>query len=72
MEKKAGQALERYNEIMTEFCWYGNRCLYDVFVKEIPESFKWYDIKYEPQNTILNLNYPVLKDISTYTGIDKI
>ena len=27
---------------------------------------------FEPQNTILTLDYPVLKDISAYTGIDKI
>ncbi len=34
---------------------------------------RWrYDIRFEPQNTILTLDYPVLKDISSYAGIDKI
>ena len=31
-----------------------------------------YDFHYEPQDTILTLDYPILKDLSEYTGIDKI
>lgn len=31
-----------------------------------------YNIRFAPQNTILILDYPVLKNISQYTGIDKI
>ena len=67
-----GKALDLYNRILPEFCHYENKCLYDTFVKGIPEFFKWYDIQFEPQNTILTLDYPLLKDISEYTGIDKI
>ena len=62
----------RKRQILPEFCHYENKCLYDTFVKGIPEFFKWYDIQFEPQNTILTLDYPILKDISEYTGIDKI
>ena len=69
---KTGKALDLYNRILPEFCHYENKCLYDTFVKGIPEFFKWYDIQFEPQNTILTLDYPILKDISKYTGIDKI
>lgn len=69
---KTGKALDLYNRILPEFCHYENKCLYDTFVKGIPEFFKWYDIQFEPQNTILTLDYPLLKDISEYTGIDKI
>ena len=47
-------------------------CLRDTFMKGLPEFFKWYDIRFEPQNTILTLDYPLLKDISSYSGIDKI
>ncbi len=60
------------NKIMSEFCHYENQCLYDTFIKGIPEFFKWYDIRFEPQNTILCLDYPILKDISAHTGIDQI
>ena len=69
---KIGKALDLYNRILPEFCHYENKCLYDTFVKGIPEFFKWYDVQFEPQNTILTLDYPLLKDISEYTGIDKI
>lgn len=34
--------------------------------------FQYYDVKYEPQNTMITLDYPVLKDLSGYTGIDRI
>lgn len=41
-------------------------------MKGLPEFFKWYDVKFQPQNTILTLDYPVLKDISQLSGIDKV
>ncbi len=72
VEEKAKKALDLYNEILPEFTHYGSHCLYDTFVNGLPEFFKWYDIRFEPQNTILTLDYPVLIDISSYTGIDKI
>lgn len=72
VEEKTEKALNLYNKIMPEFCHYENQCLYDTFIKGIPEFFKWYDIRFEPQNTILSLDYPILKDISGYTGIDRI
>lgn len=72
VEEKTKKALNLYNEIIPEFYHYENQCLYDTFVKGIPEFFKWYDIRFDPQNTILTLDYPVLKDISKYTGIDQI
>lgn len=72
VKEKTEKALGMYNKIMPGFYYYENQCLYDTFVKGIPEFFKWYDIQFEPQNTILTLDYPLLKDISEYTGIDKI
>ena len=72
VEKKVKKALDLYNEMLPTFVYYGNRCLYDTFIKGMPEFFKWYDMRFEPQNTILTLDYPVMKDISGHTGIDKI
>lgn len=72
VEEKVKEALKLYNEMISEFSSYGNECLYDTVIKGLPEFFKWYDFHYEPQNTILTLDYPILKDISEYTGIDKI
>lgn len=61
-----------YNKIIANFSSYENQCLNDTVVKGLPEFFKWYDCRYEPQNTILTLDYPVLVEVTEHTGIDKI
>ena len=72
VREKATKALEMYNNILPNFYSYKNECLYDTFINGIPEFFRYYDYRFEPQNTILTLDYPILKDISQYSGIDKI
>lgn len=72
VEAKIKETLNMYNEIMMHFLSYENKCLNDTVVKGLSEFFKWYDCKYEPQNTILTLDYPVLINIPEHTGIDKI
>lgn len=72
VNKKVALSLALYNKIMERFDSYGNRCLYDTVVKGIPEFFKWYDVRLEPQNTILTLDYPVMADLREYTGVDAI
>ena len=72
MEQKVRDALQLYNQIVETFEHYENQCLYDTFAKGLPEFFKWYDIWYKPQDTIVTLDYPVRKNLSGYTGIDKI
>lgn len=72
VEEKVKESLRLYNEMMLDFSSYGNACLYDAAVNGLPEFFKWYDCRFEPQNTILTLDYPVLLDVPEHTGIDKI
>lgn len=72
VEKKVKTTLNLYNQILPELKNYENICLRDSFIKVLPEFFKWYDITFAPQNTIITLDYPVLKDISCYTGVDRI
>lgn len=72
VEEKTKKALAMYHEILPEFDSYGNRFLYDTFVVGLPEFFRRYDCKFEPQDTILTLDYPVMKDISGCAGIDRI
>lgn len=72
VKKKTEETLRQYNELLTDFVFFENRCLYDTFVKGFPQFFKWYNMEYNPQNTILTLDYPVLRDLSSCTGIDKI
>lgn len=72
VREKTETALKLYNRMIPEFCSYGNACLHDTVVKGIPEFFRWYDLRFEPQNTILTLDYPVLKDLLGSSGIDRI
>lgn len=72
VKDKAKDAHNKYNQIMSGFSDYGNICLHDTIVKGMPEFFKWYNVKYNPQDTILTLDYPILYDISDYCGIDRI
>ena len=69
---KTREALEMYNKILPKLIDCGNICLHDTFVKAIPEFFKWYDVKFAPQDEIITLDYPVLKDISQLMGVDKV
>ena len=70
--EKVGQTLDLYHEVIQGFSGYGNVCLHDTVTKGIPQFFKWYDARFAPQNTLLTLDYPVLKDLSRYTGVDRI
>ena len=72
VEQKVKVSLRMYNEMMNSFSDYENVCLYDTIAKGLPEFFKWYDCVFEPQNTILTLDYPIIMDLSPYTGIDRI
>ena len=72
VKEKTEKTLRRYNELLPGFVYFENRCLYDTFVKGLPRFFRWYHIEFDPQNTILTLDYPVLRDLSAITGIDKI
>lgn len=72
VKQKTKKALALYNLLMPDFEWYGSKCLRDTMTKGMSEFFKWYDHQLEPQNTILTLDYPVLCDLSEFTGIDRI
>lgn len=63
---------ELYNELVLEFHDYGLVCLWDTFVKGIPAFLLKYDAIYLPQETLLTLDYPVLRDISGWSGIDAV
>lgn len=72
VREKAGEALRLYNEMLPSFDSYENRCLHETFVEGLPEFFKKYDACFDPRNTVLTLDYPVLRDISRFEGIHKI
>lgn len=72
VKEKVKRALALYHKLLPVFSDYGNVCLNETFSRGLPAFFQNYNIRFAPQDTILTLDYPVLKDISAYTGIDKI
>ena len=72
VKEKAEKAEELYNEMLLNFCDYGNRCYHDTFVKGMPQFFLYYDSLYNPQNHILTLDYPVVGNVEKLCGIDLI
>ncbi len=61
-----------YNKVIPDFKYYENRCYYDTFVKGIPSFFLYYDPRFQPQNHLLTLDYPVLYPVNPLQGIDAI
>jgi hypothetical protein len=72
VEQKVKDALDMYHGILPGFSSYGSCFLEDTVVKGLPEFFWNYDVKFRPQDTILTLDYPVLRDLSGYSGIDRV
>jgi len=60
---------KKYGKLMEEFDSYGNVCLKEMVEKGFPAFFRYYDITYNPQNTILTLDYPMLGSTVSLCGI---
>lgn len=69
---KAMELRQLYNQMIPDFKDYGSPYLRDLVTAGIPQFLKVYDPLYAPQETLLTLDYPLLKDIRSLTGIDAI
>lgn len=70
--EKVIRAKQLYEELIDDFNAYGNRCCYDTIVKGMPAFFRAYDVRYNPQNHRLTLDYPILEELGNMCGIDAI
>lgn len=70
--EKGKETKKIYHEMMMDFKSYGNRCCSDTFVKGIPSFFLYYDPRFNPQDHILTLDYPVLAERNSLCGVDLI
>lgn len=61
-----------YNEIIRDFRSYGNFAYYDTVIKGLPEFFRWYDPRLNPENHIILLDYTVLERLEALRGVDLI
>lgn len=59
-----------YNELIPDFKDYGSVCLKDTVRKGIPAFLERYDFRYAPQETLLTLDYPVLRSYGVLSGVD--
>jgi len=72
VHEKVTNIQKTFNELSFCFEDYGVKCLYDTVQKGIPQFLKWYDVKYDPQDTILTLDYPLLIDCNSLNGADAV
>ncbi|MGN0315979.1 MAG: DUF6179 domain-containing protein [Fusicatenibacter sp.] len=72
LKEKTEEAAGRYHLILKDFCTYGNRALEETIQKGMPAFFRCYDPEFDPTNSILLLDYPVLADLSELSGVNKI
>lgn len=70
--EKTERAKQRYNRSLEDFSDYGNQAYYDIYVKGIPSFFIRYDPKFNPQDHLLTLDYPVLIRLEHLAGVDRI
>lgn len=70
--KKVYRAKEIYDEIIENFEDYGCQNYRDTILKGIPQFFLRYDPRFAPQDHLLMLDYPVMRDLSKLNGVDRI
>lgn len=70
--RKVGQARELYNRMAEIFRSYGNKAYEETFRHGIPAFFLWYDVRLKPQDHIITMDYPVMKNLEGLCGIDAI
>lgn len=70
--EKVKKANEKYNELLSFFCAYGNRNYSDTVEKGLRCFFLYYDIKFSPMENIITMDYPVFGMNLELSGIDLI
>ena len=70
--EKVNQIRTIYNQLIETFDAYGNRNYEDTVKRGIPGFLLYYDARFEPQNHILSMDYPVLVSLEHACGADVI
>lgn len=70
--ERAVQAKTLYDRITKSFCAYGCKACFDTVMKGMPSFFLYYDARFNPQDHILTLDYPVLVSMEDRCGVDRI
>ncbi len=70
--QKVEHTKELFEHLIVDFRAYGNQNYYDTVAKGMPEFFKYYDARFNPQDHILTLDYPTLVPVEPACGVDAI
>ena len=70
--QKTGEAKRLYESIIKDFNAYGCKNYQDTILKGIPAFFIKYDPRFNPQNHILTLDYPLIAGYPDLEGVDMI
>ena len=70
--EKVKRVQHSYNEMIADFCGYGNRNYVFTVEKALPGFFLYYDAQFAPQETIITMDYPTICLVSGKCGIDAI
>ena len=70
--QKVKRTQTAYNEMIVDFCGYGNRNYEATVEKAIPGFFLYYDAQFAPQETIITMDYPTICPVTGKSGIDAI
>lgn len=72
LTQKVKRTQTAYNEMIVDFCGYGNRNYEATVEKAIPGFFLYYDSQFAPQETIITMDYPTICPVTGKCGIDAI
>lgn len=72
LKEKVKRTQITYNKMIVDFNSFGNENYNDTVTKGIPGFFRYYDIWFAPQETIITMDYPTICPMKGVTGIDAI
>lgn len=70
--QKVRKARTVYEEVAADFNAYGNLACSETVLKGIPAFFLYYDAKFDPENAVITMDYPILADMSRWRGGDAV
>ena len=70
--QKVKRTQAAYNEMILDFCGYGNRNYEATVERAIPGFFLYYDAQFAPQDTIITMDYPTICPVTGKSGIDAV
>lgn len=69
VHRRVKRAALAYKELLTGFRAYDCRNLSDTVIKGLKAFFDNYSVRFDPENTVITMDYPVMKSVGEQDGI---